>query len=227
MKKTVAISIFLLITTICFGNIVVPDSVIVNYLNANSHKEPSWEKYLLAIIPPAISLLIGILTVIVSLRVTRLNIAAAKVNLDEQMQLQVENLNHQMTVQLATTVEKEWVEKVRIYLSEIIHYFLLIDSFINQINQSNMLIPAAENKVNFAAAEYYKMHSDNFRKNRILLSLYLNFNDSLEKELYDVTSNLWDKIVLKIDERHKADNDFRDIQRIAHAIFDKKLNGQL
>ncbi|MBS1687026.1 MAG: hypothetical protein JSS76_19980, partial [Bacteroidetes bacterium] len=174
-----------------------------------------------------ISLLIGILTVIVSLRVTRLNIAAAKVNLDEQMQLQVENLNHQMTVQLATTVEKEWVEKVRIYLSEIIHYFLLIDSFINQINQSNMLIPAAENKVNFAAAEYYKMHSDNFRKNRILLSLYLNFNDSLEKELYDVTSNLWDKIVLKIDERHKADNDFRDIQRIAHAIFDKKLNGQL
>lgn len=132
------------------------------------------------------------------------------------------NLASQIKAQFATTTEKEWIEKVRIYLAEIIDYYLQLSSIILDTKGFNDKNDVRIHK-NFAERDDYKRILNCFIKNRILLSLYLNFNNSKEDELYKATSNLWNKAISGID-LHKADDDITEIQSISHELFEEKLS---
>ena len=163
------------------------------------------------IITPAVSLLIGIVTIVTSFIVTKLNIAAAQINLDKQLTLQREALDTQMKVQIATTFEKEWIENVRSSLGRI---GKLTDGFI-EIDNSD------ENEVQYD--KLMELYTATIQEN-FILSLYLNPKRPYEKSLIDALNKLGEAV------EPSGRRDFQTIENLqdrvleaAHDLFDSRV----
>jgi len=134
-------------------------------------------------------------------------------------------MEQQQSVQMRTTVQKEWVEKVRTYLSEIVDYYIQMDSIIQKSENANRNKPIAQQE-NFSVRQDYNLNLNGFRKNHILISLYLNFNEPLEKNLKNSIMKLWEKAILNRD-RINATDDIDEIQNTAHILFENKLKSKV
>ena len=121
MKRIVCICFLALLVSYGMGNVNVPDSLILRKLLEPQPRETFWEKNIVLIISPCVSLLIGLISVVISIVVTNKNIKASKINLGEQLQTQKEILERQLQIQLATTVEKEWIQAIRKNISKMLN----------------------------------------------------------------------------------------------------------
>ena len=130
-------------------------------------------------------------------------------------------LEAQQHVQIKTTIHKEWVEKVRTYIAEIIEYYLALDKIISRIEFENTNREQRD-KINYATLPKYKEVLEKFIKNRILLSLYLDFLDTDQEALYQLTSELWER-GLYGDKNVNSPYIIKEIQESAQTIFKKKL----
>jgi hypothetical protein len=125
-----------------------------------------------------------------------------------------ENLERQLEVQLATTVNKEWVEKVRGYVTVCIESFILADE---------LRIKSNVNNVNVATLEEYQNLLNKFRNSNILLRLSLSEREAKEKELIDGLAQLWVYAIVG-DEKRLSTDVVHKIISTSKEILDRKLS---
>lgn len=193
MKKPAILLIAAISATTCFADtilvhsiVAIPDSILLKSLNVGVNKGTFWDKNL----QPIISGIVGAGAIALSL----ISILVSKKNLDKQLK-----------IQLATTVEKEWIERVRIVTSEILRYTYLLT------------------KHKRLSIDYETLIRD-ITDNYIKLELLLDSNKPLQKEHLDSAFLLVDKIV-----RDKENIDSKELIILrsnlisaAHKLFEVK-----
>jgi hypothetical protein len=212
MKSAIILMVTVMISSACFADtvfvhntVVIPDSVLVKYANRDIVKESIWEKNAGSII----TALVSIFAIGFTLLTTNKNLKSSRENLDKQLEAQNENFAKQLQAQMATTIHKEWVEKVRGLVAEIIEYSVIMGSF-KQSSTSNSV-----------TKEQYENTFLKFQTNQMILGLYLNFDIASEKDIYDKIAQLRgdseDGLMGQVNTK------IREIHLMAQKLFNSKL----
>jgi len=215
MKQIIIFLIAVFFSLACFADtvfvhstIVIPDSVLVKSLSVGAVKHPFWDS-LPSITASIISGLLSIIALSVAYLNTKNTIKAQNENFEKQLKAQEENLSKQLETQLETTVEKEWIEKVRMIVAEIIQYSVIMGSF-KQSSTSNSV-----------TKEQYDDAFLKFQTNQILLGLYLDFGHDVEKDIYDLIAQLRGDSEAGL--MRQVNTKIREIQLMAQKLFYHKL----
>jgi hypothetical protein len=92
------------------------------------------------------------------------------------------NNREQREVQLQTTIQKEWVEKVRALLADMLRNSIIMADYKQRRGDSKDGSEFEFNK--------YVGAADEFQNKLILLSVYLNFKNKTEKDFYELLGEL-------------------------------------
>jgi len=227
MKKGIVLLSFILVSSACFSDsvlvhstVVFPDSVMANYTQRVLVKEGFWEKIAPSLITAVGSLLVSLLAVTLTMRTTNKNternISASKESLEKQLVAQNDNFGKQLKAQLATTIAKQEIEIIRGCTAKCIEKYLEINELRGKPEYKDL---------NIATLRSYKDLIAEFRKNHIMLNLYLNFNEplELEKGLSELINELWGICTLNNRDISRKIQIIDDIQTISHLIFENKL----
>jgi len=173
MKKSIIFLTFALYSATSFADsiyvhstIILPDSVLVKSVNVGPVKHPFWDN-----LPSIITGLISIGAIGLSFWSTGRNIKASK-----------DGLEKQLTTQLATTVEKEWVQNVRKEAANVISQSIIASSILFRYPSGRALSETDS-----------KAMSDAFNSlisSKAILMLYLNGENTFEKALSDAIENV-------------------------------------
>ncbi len=155
-------------TTVC-------KSVTLTY----NKKESFWKKNSAPLITGGMTLLGFIVTLIVA----RKTIQSSTQNLNTQLKLQSDSFERQMKMQVSTTIEKEWIQSVRIAIHSFLEALLPIYNFYSE------------------NAEYQRNNADLIFALRLTLEskkdmceILLNPNETYQKALLDVLKDFYNKV---------------------------------
>lgn len=180
------------------------------------------EIYKYATIVSALSVLI---TVIISITTTLINIKASNRNFDKQIQIQISNLEKQLKAQKETTIEKEWIEIVRKKFSTILFYTQKLETNLisTKMTQSDIIITDKEinklsNQLNENTGNFINVISENL----IELEIYLDsINSSDQKFFLENVKELVRNIIM--DALNDKENDRKDLKKKAIESFHTML----
>jgi hypothetical protein len=238
MKQITIFLIAVFFSLACFADtvfvhstIVIPDSVLVKSLTVGANKDSFWDKNSSALIAAFVSLFaIGLTlwTTDRNLKSSRENLhmqlkasndnlgkqlKAQNDNFAKQLEVQDENLARQLKAQLITTIVKQEIEIIRGCTAKCIENYVEIEGL--------RLTPKYKDKNIHDLPEYIKFITE-FRNNHIMLNLYLNFKEPLEKELSNLVLELWGVCNLNNKDIRRKTQIIDDIQSVSHLIFEKK-----
>ena len=165
-----------------------------------------------SIIASAISGFISLVALTVAYINTKNTINAQNKNFEKQLKAQEENLAKQLKIQLATTIVKQEIEIIRGCTAKCIENYVEIDG---------LRFKPEYKDVNIATLPQYNGFITEFRNNHIMLNLYLNFKEPLEKELSELVRELWGICIVDKDIRRKTQI-IEDIQSVSHLVFENK-----
>ena len=182
------------------GAVVLPDSILVKSLSVGTAKSPFWDN-----LPSIITGFISSCAIAFSFWTTKQNIKTAKDGLEKQLK-----------TQLATTVEKEWIQNVRKEAANVISQSIIASSILFRYS-SGQILSDQDSK---AMADAF----NSLISSKAMLLLYLNRGNQFENTLIEAIENVHTELGNSSTKKDAQDllKSTLHVSKVAHDLFENR-----